>query len=77
MTKIVTQRTGDRGAATAGTALVVVDEDGSNFLLSPPGRFPLTNLSAVLPSGQPRPGELRAHLCHPAGPSDLTQGIKE
>jgi NTE family protein len=46
-------RSGDRGAAMAGTALVVVDEAGSNFLLNPPGRFPVTNLSAVLSSGQP------------------------
>jgi predicted acylesterase/phospholipase RssA len=46
-------RSGDRSAATAGTALVVVDEAGSNFLLSPPGRFPITNIGAVLSSGQP------------------------
>jgi hypothetical protein len=43
--------TGVLPAATLGTALVVVDEAGSNFLLSPPGRFRITSLGTVLVGG--------------------------
>ena len=59
---------GTRPGATPGTALVVVDSSGSNFLLTDGGRFPITTLSAVLTSGVPASIPEELYTAIPSGP---------